>query len=115
MVVYINDLQIHTFYHSDYLIVYNFNHNHEFVENYCTQDGHEVTNPLSPYYVGMQDAFTYANNNIDSVNVGTGVNNMGYDDSLLSDQCKKLGFEHGISLYTSGRQGIQKLWIISST
>ena len=91
------------------IVVMNFRLNILVIEGYCTGTNNEVTNPMSPYYDGIQDAFLFANDNIGNVNVRSGLARMNYDDSLQSEQCKKLGFENGITMYSSGRNEIKDM------
>ena len=41
------------------IVVMNFRLNILVIEGYCTGTNNEVTNPTSPYYDGIQDAFLF--------------------------------------------------------
>ena len=87
-----------------FILILNFKLNIIPIETYCVAGTDtDPTLPTSPYYVGMQDAMNYANNNIADYNVDSGLKNMNYDMTKSDDLCKKTGFENGISIFRSVR------------
>lgn len=91
-----------------FILILNFKLNIIPIETYCVAGtSTDPTLPTSPYYVGMQDAFDHANNNITNYSVTNGLRSMNYDLTNTDDLCKKTGFENGISIFTNIRNEIK--------
>lgn len=91
-----------------FIIILNFKVNIIPIETYCVAGtSTDPTLPTSPYYVGMQDAFDHANNNITSYSVTSGLRDMNYDLTKSDNLCKKAGFENGIAIFSSIRNEIK--------